>query len=194
MHRTSVWKIIEVPAARYFFGQLCHLTLMRVLTTHGQSRLLTRRASCRNLLFKKLQTDRQIRFASSLPDASNSKAGDDVENLSPLSPEPWSTDVVVDHSVVEHVTGPSSDGPVGAAMSLIDGLHSVTGLPWWATLSVTALGDDPPLLLPPPTWCLDIHKLPRSSIHLILYCDLLLLCRRPSCLVSSGTSSGSGIS
>ncbi len=151
MHRTSVWKIIEVPAARYFFGQLCHLTLMRVLTTHGQSRLLTRRASCRNLLFKKLQTDRQIRFASSLPDASNSKAGDDVENLSPLSPEPWSTDVVVDHSVVEHVTGPSSDGPVGAAMSLIDGLHSITGLPWWATLSVTALGDDPSLLHPPPT-------------------------------------------
>lgn len=111
------------------------------------------RASCRNLLCKKFQPDRQVRFASTLPDASNSKAGDDVENFSPLSPEPWSTDVVVDHGVVEHVTGPSSDGPVGAAMSLIDGLHSTTGLPWWATLSVTALGDDPSLLHPPPAWC-----------------------------------------
>ncbi len=111
------------------------------------------RASCRNLLCKKFQPDRQVRFASTLPDASNSKAGDDVENFSPLSPEPWSTDVVVDHGVVEHVTGPSSDGPVGAAMSLIDGLHSTTGLPWWATLSVTALGDDPSLLHSPPAWC-----------------------------------------
>ncbi|KAL0046699.1 hypothetical protein WJX82_007754 [Trebouxia sp. C0006] len=104
MHRTSVWKFIDAPAAR-------------------------------NLLFKKFQTDRQVRFASTLPDASNSKAGDDVENFSPQSPEPWSTDVVIDH-----VTGPSSHGPVGTAMSLIDGLHSTTGLPWWATLSVTALG------------------------------------------------------
>ena len=116
--------------------------LVRVLTTYDQSRLLTRRVSCRNLLFKKLQTDRKIRFASSLPDASSSKAGDGDVNLSPLSPEPWPTDVVVDQGVVEHVTGPSSDGPIGAAMSLIDGLHSVTGLPWWTTLSVTALGDD----------------------------------------------------
>ena len=38
-------------------------------------------------------------------------------------------------------------------MGLIDGLHSITGLPWWATLSVTALGDDSSLLHPPPTWC-----------------------------------------
>ncbi|KAL0024349.1 hypothetical protein WJX79_002004 [Trebouxia sp. C0005] len=109
MHRTSVWKLIEVPAAR-------------------------------NLLFKKSQTDRQIRFASSLPDASNSKAGDAVETLSPLTPEPWSSDVVVDHGIAEHVTDSSIDGPVGAAMSLIDGLHSITGLPWWSTLAVTALG------------------------------------------------------
>ena len=110
--------------------------------------MLKKRASCRNLLFKKFQTDRQVRFASTLPDASNSKAGDDVENFSPQSPEPWSTDVVIDH-----VTGPSSHGPVGTAMSLIDGLHSTTGLPWWATLSVTALGDDPSLLHPPPALC-----------------------------------------
>lgn len=26
------------------------------------------------------------------------------------------------------------------AVSLIDGLHRATGLPWWATLSLTALG------------------------------------------------------
>ena len=31
-------------------------------------------------------------------------------------------------------------GPVTGAMHLIDGLHSITGMPWWATLSVTALG------------------------------------------------------
>lgn len=35
----------------------------------------------------------------------------------------------------------SSDGVIGTAMSLIDGLHNFTGLPWWATLSVTAVGD-----------------------------------------------------
>ena len=151
--------------------------------------MLKKRASCRNLLFKKFQTDRQVRFASTLPDASNSKAGDDVENFSPQSPEPWSTDVVIDH-----VTGPSSHGPVGTAMSLIDGLHSTTGLPWWATLSVTALGDDPSLLHPPPAWCQTFHKLPRSSFHFMLYHALLLICRHPSCLVSSGTSSGSSIS
>ncbi|DBA80543.1 hypothetical protein WJX77_009280 [Trebouxia sp. C0004] len=97
-------------------------------------------SAARNLLIKKLQKDRQIRFASSLPDTSNSKAGDDVETLLPLSPEPWPTDVVVDPCLVDHVTGTSSDGPVGAAVSLIDGLQSTTGLPWWATLSVTALG------------------------------------------------------
>lgn len=31
-------------------------------------------------------------------------------------------------------------GPVVAAMQLIDGLHAATGLPWWATLSATAVG------------------------------------------------------
>ena len=35
----------------------------------------------------------------------------------------------------------SSDGVIGTAMSLIDGLHDFTGLPWWATLSLTAVGD-----------------------------------------------------
>ena len=128
-----------------FSGQVCRLLLVRVLTTHDQSRLLTRRVSCRNLLFKKLQADGKIRFASILSDASSSKAGDGDVNLSPLSPEPWPTDVVVDQSVVQHVTGPSTGGPIGAAMSIIDGLHSVTGLPWWTTLSVTAVGDDPTL-------------------------------------------------
>lgn len=32
-------------------------------------------------------------------------------------------------------------GPVVAAMQLIDGLHAATGLPWWATLSLTAVGE-----------------------------------------------------
>jgi len=32
-------------------------------------------------------------------------------------------------------------GPVVAAMQLIDGLHSATGIPWWATLAATALGE-----------------------------------------------------
>lgn len=32
-------------------------------------------------------------------------------------------------------------GPVVATMQLIDGLHAATGLPWWATLSVTAVGE-----------------------------------------------------
>jgi hypothetical protein len=32
-------------------------------------------------------------------------------------------------------------GPVVAAMQLIDGLHVATGLPWWATLSLTAVGE-----------------------------------------------------
>ncbi len=29
-----------------------------------------------------------------------------------------------------------------AFVSLIDGLHSYTGLPWWATLSLTAVGEN----------------------------------------------------
>lgn len=33
------------------------------------------------------------------------------------------------------------------AVKLIDGLHSATGLPWWATLSLTALGMYPASLL-----------------------------------------------
>lgn len=33
-----------------------------------------------------------------------------------------------------------TDGLVGAAMQLIDSLQSMTGLPWWATLSATAVG------------------------------------------------------
>lgn len=32
-------------------------------------------------------------------------------------------------------------GPVVGAMQLMDGLHSVTSLPWWATLSVAAVGE-----------------------------------------------------
>lgn len=32
-------------------------------------------------------------------------------------------------------------GPVVAAMQLIDGLHSATGIPWWLTLAATALGE-----------------------------------------------------
>ena len=29
------------------------------------------------------------------------------------------------------------------AVKLIDGMHTATGLPWWATLSLTALGISP---------------------------------------------------
>ena len=38
------------------------------------------------------------------------------------------------------VAAPDGFGPVVAAMQLIDGLHAATGLPWWATLSLTAVG------------------------------------------------------
>lgn len=34
-------------------------------------------------------------------------------------------------------------GPVVAAMQIIDGLQAATGLPWWATLSATAVGKLP---------------------------------------------------
>ena len=39
------------------------------------------------------------------------------------------------------MAAPDGFGPVVAAMQLIDGLHAATGLPWWATLSVTAVGE-----------------------------------------------------
>lgn len=35
-------------------------------------------------------------------------------------------------------------GPVVGAMHLIDGLHSVTGLPWWATFATAAAGEPIP--------------------------------------------------
>lgn len=46
-------------------------------------------------------------------------------------------------------------GPVVAAMQLIDGLHAATGLPWWATLSATAVGESPSDSVPsePPPMC-----------------------------------------
>ena len=37
-------------------------------------------------------------------------------------------------------------GPVVGAMHLIDGLHSTTGLPWWATFAAAAAGRDEPAL------------------------------------------------
>ena len=38
-------------------------------------------------------------------------------------------------------TEASTWGPVSAAVDAIDALHSATGLPWWATLAGTALGE-----------------------------------------------------
>ena len=40
-------------------------------------------------------------------------------------------------------TEASAWGPVSAAVDAIDALHSVTGLPWWATFAGTALGESP---------------------------------------------------
>ena len=34
-----------------------------------------------------------------------------------------------------------SQGVVASAMELIDGLHDITGLPWWASIPLTAFGE-----------------------------------------------------
>lgn len=46
-------------------------------------------------------------------------------------------------TVVAAAPSGESDGfsPVEGAMQLMDGLHSVTGLPWWATLWAAAVGE-----------------------------------------------------
>ncbi|KAL3155998.1 hypothetical protein ABBQ32_012987 [Trebouxia sp. C0010 RCD-2024] len=78
-----------------------------------------------------------LRLASGLPDWNSSSPSADPAALPSDLPDNWS-------QAPAHVdlvaAGPVQDGPFGAAVSLIDHLHSVTGLPWWATLSVTALG------------------------------------------------------
>lgn len=35
----------------------------------------------------------------------------------------------------------TAHGPVSAAVDCLDGLHSLTGLPWWASLALTGLGE-----------------------------------------------------
>ena len=31
-------------------------------------------------------------------------------------------------------------GPIGSAVSLLEGFHTTTGLPWWAAIPITAVG------------------------------------------------------
>ena len=88
-----------------------------------------------------------LRFASGLPDwgrssplADPAASADHLENLPQASGH---TDLIA------NAAGHVQDGPVGAAVSLVDHLHSVTGLPWWATLSVTALGIAPSVYCKP---------------------------------------------
>lgn len=52
----------------------------------------------------------------------------------------FSADTVSTGSLDSIQAANAPDGFVGTAMNLIDGFHSATGLPWWATLSVTAIG------------------------------------------------------
>lgn len=79
------------------------------------------------------------RFASGLPDWSSSSTSADPAALPSDLPEVWSQSSAHTDPVA-NAADPVQDGPVAAAVSLIDHLHSVTGLPWWATLSATALG------------------------------------------------------
>ena len=80
-----------------------------------------------------------VRFAGGLPDWNSSPEADPAASPfdlpQSLSQAPGDTD-----SIVAHAASPAQDDPVGAAVSLIDGLHTFTGLPWWATVAVTALG------------------------------------------------------
>ena len=80
-----------------------------------------------------------FRFVSSLPDWKNTPADADPAG-SPFDLPEQQSQAPSDLDLVAHASSPAQDSPVGAVVSLIDGLHSVTGLPWWATLSVTALG------------------------------------------------------
>ena len=95
--------------------------------------------TCRQLSRKQFCSRYTYRFASSLPDW-NSTPDDAVPASLPFDLLEQQSQAPSDFDVVAHTTSPALDGPAGAAISLIDNLHSVTGLPWWATLSVTALG------------------------------------------------------
>lgn len=91
----------------------------------------------RPLFTTQLYSRYALRFASGLPDWNSSSpsanpAALPSDLLGKSSQAPAQFDLIA--------AGPVQDGPVGAAVSVIDQLHSVTGLPWWATLSVTALG------------------------------------------------------
>ena len=52
----------------------------------------------------------------------------------------WPSHGPVSNSAAPELVDAAQGHPVGDAVSLIDALHSATGLPWWATLCLTALG------------------------------------------------------
>lgn len=87
--------------------------LQASLQCHCHSRLLSTASEADNSVCKPCPSDSaQSAAASSTPD---------------------SVDAVV-------LTDAASGHPVGDVVSLIHGFHDATGLPWWATLCLTALG------------------------------------------------------
>lgn len=98
-----------------------------------------RELTCRHLSGAPASSTFAFRFASTLPDWTSSSADADPAGSPVDLQEHWSQ-APGDTDVIAQTASPALDGPIGAAISLIDGLHTVTGLPWWATLSVTAVG------------------------------------------------------
>lgn len=98
-----------------------------------------RELTCRHLSGAPASSRYAFRFASTLPDWTSSSADADPAGAPVDLQEPWSQ-APGDANIIAQIASPALDGPIGAAISLIDGLHAVTGLPWWATVSVTAVG------------------------------------------------------
>ena len=108
-------------------------TLQRTVAEHRRD------LTCRQLSGGEFYTRYAFRFVSNLPDW-NSTPADAVPTSLPFDLPEQQSQAPGDFDVLAHSTSHPQESPVGAVVSLIDGLHSVTGLPWWATLSVTAIG------------------------------------------------------
>ena len=136
MHKAVLWKSVVGRGTRCdlvspCFGALssgCHI---REHTAPGND------VMCRSSVVETCVGLQQQRYVSSLPGGWPNKNTEPVAEI----PEPWlAVQHAVPNSVASDLPGVSQAGPVGSAMDLINGLHTVTGLPWWATLSLTALG------------------------------------------------------
>lgn len=132
----KIWETAHVEVKLVYAHALIFQGISFAFTLSAKHR---RELTCRQLSGAPSYSCYAVRFASSLPDW-NSTATDAVPASLPFDLPEQQSQAPTDFAVLAHTTSPAQDGPVGAVVGLIDGLHSVTGLPWWATLSVTALG------------------------------------------------------